>query len=176
VFGSKKYLHDGAQVDGVLIRSDGGKVLVNAASSYAVRVRVTFDDGTTAEFDTRLHTTSAGMRSMGAVVPVRYDPADRSKIGVDEEEMRRAAELGKKQREDAFAAVPAALPADPSEALQALWEQLRALDDRGSELRRTGAPRDQVGAWVAEREALDSRYRALKNQHPEWSPTPAPGS
>ncbi len=71
---------------------------------------------------------------------------------------------------NAFAAQPATLPGSPTEQLQALWEQHRVLDERGSEMYRSGAPRDQVGAWVAEKEALDARYRALKNQHPEWKP------
>jgi hypothetical protein len=172
MFGSKKFLHDGAQVDGVLIQSDDGKVLVNAASSYHVRVRVTFDDGTLAEFDSKLNTKSAGMRAVGAIVPVRFDPSDRSKIDIDDDELRRRKDLSESQREAAFAATPAALPSDPSEALQSVWEQLKALDARGSELRRSGAPRDQVGAWVAEKEALDSRFRAMKSQHPTWTPTP----
>jgi hypothetical protein len=135
-------------------------------------VRVTFDDGTSAEFDSKLHTKGAGMRGVGSVVPVRCDPADRSKIDVDADELSRRKDLSESQREAAFAATPAALPSDPAEALQSLWEQLKALDARGSDLRSSGAPRDQVGAWVAEREALDARYRAMKGQHPTWSPTP----
>ena len=55
VFGNRKLLRDGAELDGVLIESDDGKVLVNAASSYHVKVRVTFEDGTLAEFEDRLH-------------------------------------------------------------------------------------------------------------------------
>jgi hypothetical protein len=172
MFGSKKFLQDGAQVDGVLIQSDDGKVLVNAASSYHVRVRVTFDDGTSSEFDSKLHTKTAGMRSVGSVVPVRYDVGDRSKIDIDADELSRRKDLSESQRDAAFTATPAALPSDPAEALQSLWEQLKALDARGSDLRRAGAPREQVGAWVAEKEALDSRYRAMKSQHPTWSPTP----
>jgi hypothetical protein len=171
MFGSKSFLKDGAQVDGVLIQSDSDKVAFGGDGSYHARVRVTFEDGTTGEFNTRLHVREVGMRNIGAVVPVRYDATNRSKIDVDAHEIRRRHDLADQQRKAASAAVPATLPAgDPAAQLQSLWEQLKVMDARGSELRRSGAPRDQVGAWVAEKEALDARYRALKNHHPEWVP------
>jgi hypothetical protein len=172
VFGNKKLLRDGAQLDGVLIESDDGKVLVNAASSYHVKVRVTFEDGTLGEFEDRLHTKDAGMKGIGAVVPVRFDPSDRTKIAVDGPELHRRRETDAAQREAAFAATPEPLAsASPSAQLQELWTQKKAMDARGSELRRTGAPREEVGAWVHESEALDARFRALKAQHPDWAPS-----
>ncbi|HEY5053515.1 MAG TPA: DUF3592 domain-containing protein [Solirubrobacterales bacterium] len=175
MFGGKKLLREGERLDGILIESDEGKVLTNGAGSYHVKVRVTFEDGTTTEFDERLHTKDAGMRGLGAVVPVRYDPSDRSKIAVDGPEMRNRRETDEAQREAAFKAEPDPLPtsASPSAQLQALWEQKKALDARGSELRRTGAPREEVGAWVHESEAHDARFRALKAQHPDWAPKPS---
>ena len=45
------------------------------------------------------------------------------------------------------------------------------MDARGSELRRAGAQREEVGAWMHENEALDARFRALKAQHPDWTPS-----
>lgn len=173
MFGSKNFMRTGAQIDGVLIESDDDKAYTAASGSYHVRVRVTFDDGTTTEFATKLHTKESGARGIGSVVPVRYDASDRSKIDVDGAEIRRRREQGEQQRKDAFAA-PSPVPAgSPETQLQAMWEMLKQMDVRGSELRRRSAPRDEVGAWVAEKEALDSRYRALKNRHPEWTPTPS---
>ncbi len=112
------------------------------------------------------------MLRLGATVPVRYDSADRSKIAVDEAQIRGERETGQRQRKEAFATVAETpLPSGPAAQLEALREQLKELDARGSELRRENAPREQVGAWVAEREAVDARYRALKRQHPEWTPS-----
>jgi hypothetical protein len=175
MFGDKKLLRDGAQAVGVLVESDSVKVLVNGAGAYHVRVHVDFEDGTSTEFDTKIHTRDAGMRDVGGTVPVRYYPADHAKIAVDEDRMRAERETGEAQRDAAFKAIgDAPLPAgDPAAQLQALWEQRKALDLRGSELRRSGAPREEVGAWVHESEALEARFRALKLQHPEWTPTPA---
>jgi hypothetical protein len=106
------------------------------------------------------------------VVPVRYGASDRSKIAVDEAQMRDDAKTAQAHRQTAFHAIgDAPGSADPATALQALWDQMRALDERGSELRRTGAPREEGGAWVAEREAVDAQFRALKLDHPGWTPT-----
>jgi hypothetical protein len=115
------------------------------------------------------------MREQGAVVPVRYDASDRTRIAIDEAEMHRRRDVDNAQRDASFAAVAAsAEPArDPFEQLQALWEQRRALDVTGSELRRSGAPRDQVGTWVHETEAVDARLRALRLQYPDWKPSSA---
>jgi hypothetical protein len=112
------------------------------------------------------------MKGVGAVVPVRFDPSDRSKIVVDGPALRKRRETDEAQREEAFAATPEPLAsANPTAQLQELWEQKKAMDARGSELRRTGAPREEVGAWVHESEALDARFRALKAQHPDWAPS-----
>ena len=173
MFGSKKFLTDGTVTNGVLIESESEKVAVGSGGTgrYRVRVRVTFDDGTFGEFDTKLDVTKSGIRFVGATVPVRFDPSDRSKIDVDEAELQRRKELDRQQEHDAFAAVPEPpRSSDPATQLQDLWEQKKAMDLRGSELRRSGAPREDVGKWVHESEALDARYRALKDQHPEWQP------
>jgi hypothetical protein len=84
MFGRDKLLDDGAQVDGVIIeapeyfpgRSD-------MSGRYKVTVRVRFDDGETVEVERRLH-FSCGEHRAGAMLPMRYDPADRSKIEIDE--------------------------------------------------------------------------------------------
>ncbi len=175
MFGNKKLLANGAQAQGIVTASDDVKVLVNGAGGYAVTISVTFDDGTSQELETRLHTKDVGMKGIGSVLPVRYDPSDRSKIAVDEPAIRASRELQQTQRETAFAAISSTPPvsSDPAEQLQALWEQKKAMDVRGSELSRSGAPREQVGVWVSESEALNSRFRALKLQHPEWTPKPS---
>ena len=52
-------------------------------SDYRVTVRVQFDDGSTTEISRKLHYSSAGLHSEGDILPVRYDPADHSKIEID---------------------------------------------------------------------------------------------
>jgi hypothetical protein len=172
MFGGKKFLRDGAQIEGVIIASDAWKVLRGGTGAYHVRMLATFEDGTSTEFDQRVHTRDVGMREQGAVVPVRYDASDRTQIAIDESAMRQRRDVDNEQRDAAFQAVAdsAGAPADPLDQLQALWDQKRALDVTGSELRRTGAPREQVGAWVHEVEAVDSRLRALRLQYPDWKP------
>jgi hypothetical protein len=175
MFGGKKFLTDGTATTGVLIESESEKVAAGSGGTgrYRVRVRVTFDDGTSSEFETKLHASTSGIKFVGATVPVRFDPSDRSKIDVDEAELQRRRDVDRQQEHDAFAAVPEPpRSTDPAEQLQDLWEQKKAMDLRGSELRRSGAPREEVGQWVHENEALDARYRALKDQHPEWQPRP----
>jgi hypothetical protein len=81
MFGRDKSLDDGAQVDGVVIQAP--EFFRGSGGRYKVTVRVRFDDGATVEVERRLH-LSCGEHREGAVLPMRYDPADRSKIEIDE--------------------------------------------------------------------------------------------
>ena len=84
MFGHDRLLDDGAQVDGVIIEApEYFRGSTDMRGRYKVTVRVRFDDGATVEVERRLH-LSCGEHHAGAVLPMRYDPADRSKIEIDE--------------------------------------------------------------------------------------------
>jgi hypothetical protein len=50
---------------------------------YHVKVRVKFDDGSSVEFKQELNSEEVGRQNEGAILPVRYDPSDHSKITID---------------------------------------------------------------------------------------------
>jgi hypothetical protein len=84
MFGRHKSLDGGAQVDGVITQApEIFRGSTDMSGRYKVTVRVRFDDGATVEVERRLH-LSCGEHRVGAVLPMRYDPADRSKIEIDE--------------------------------------------------------------------------------------------
>jgi hypothetical protein len=84
MFGRDRLLDDGAQVDGVIIEAPQYfRGSTDMRGRYKVKVRVRFDDGATVEVERRLH-LSCGEHRAGVVLPMRYDPADRSKIEIDE--------------------------------------------------------------------------------------------
>jgi hypothetical protein len=84
MFGRGRLLEDGAQVDGAIIEApEYFRGSTDMSGRYKVTVRVRFDDGATVEVERRLH-LSCGEHRVGAVLPMRYDPANRSKIEIDE--------------------------------------------------------------------------------------------
>src|SRR3954466_10685380 len=84
MFGRNKSLDDGTQVDGVIVKApEYFRGSADMSGRYKVTVRVRFDDGATVEVERRLH-LSCGEHRVGAVLPMRHDPADRSKIEIDE--------------------------------------------------------------------------------------------
>jgi hypothetical protein len=85
VFGKGKLLRDGAPIDGMVVSSVANDTYNNGiADAYRVTVRVRFDDGSSAEITRKLHRREVGWQPEGAIVPLRYDPSDRSKIELDE--------------------------------------------------------------------------------------------
>ena len=84
MFGKAKLLRDGAQAQGLVIESkiatsgQGGTV-----DKYDVKLRVRFEDGSAAEISRDLFRHKVGYHYEGAILPVRYDPTDRSKIEID---------------------------------------------------------------------------------------------
>ena len=84
MFGKGKLLRDGAEAQGVVIESivatsgEGGTV-----DKYKVKVRVRFDDGSSAEISSKLLRHEVGYHYEGAILPIRYDPQDLSKIEID---------------------------------------------------------------------------------------------
>ena len=81
MFGSKKkLLSNGAQAEGVVMKAWRGY----GAAYLCVRVRVELPDGSTGEFEQQgLWAPKVGALLDGYVVPVRYDPADFSKVTLD---------------------------------------------------------------------------------------------
>lgn len=84
MFGKGKLLRDGAEAQGLVIESNiaasgqGGTV-----DKYEVKVRVRFGDGSTAEISGKLFRHQVGYHYEGAILPIRYDAQDRSKIEID---------------------------------------------------------------------------------------------
>jgi Protein of unknown function (DUF3592) len=92
-----KVLTEGAQAEGVVIDSqapaDTGEGGIGR--TYRLTARVRFDDGTTTEVASgRLDRTKVGWNLEGDIVPVRYDPTDRSKIEIDVPALIAAREQG----------------------------------------------------------------------------------
>jgi hypothetical protein len=82
--GHSKLLREGAETHGVIVDVErqmlqGG----NFGDTYHITVRVKFDDGSTAETRQKLSGSKAGKYLAAAIVPVRYDAADHSKVAVD---------------------------------------------------------------------------------------------
>ncbi len=84
MFGGKKKLYrDGAHAEGQVVglTSYG---LHGETSGFGVKVRVKFPDGSMTEFEKGpLSASDVGQLYQGSVVPVRYDPADHSKVALD---------------------------------------------------------------------------------------------
>jgi hypothetical protein len=94
MFGRDRVLDEGTQVDGVIIEAPQYfRGSADMSGRYKVTVRVRFDDGATVEVERRLH-LSCGEHRVGAVLPMRYDPADRSKIVIDEPALTAGREEG----------------------------------------------------------------------------------
>jgi hypothetical protein len=85
MFGGKKKLYaEGAQTEGqvfALTEYTGGYA---GSTAQGVKVRVKFPDGSVTEFEKGpLSALDVGYFAVGSVVPVRYDPADHSKVVLD---------------------------------------------------------------------------------------------
>ncbi len=92
MFGSHKKLYrEGAQTDGVVVKARAVVNPLTVDPGYEVVVRAKFPDGSTSEFTQGtlrggggwLYAQSVGTPYVGQIVPVRYDPSDRSKVAVD---------------------------------------------------------------------------------------------
>jgi hypothetical protein len=95
LIGRKKLLQQGERAEGVVVgrRLTVGSVAGQAPDTrnYYLRIRVRFDDGSTHEWDTldealggtTCNVDEIGEYNPGDVVPVRYDPSDRSKAVLD---------------------------------------------------------------------------------------------
>jgi hypothetical protein len=76
----KRVLEEGAQAEGQVYEMTG----YGTGSDFGVKVRVKMPDGTTQEIEQGpLEVRHVGLLFEGSVVPVRYDPADTSKVALD---------------------------------------------------------------------------------------------
>jgi hypothetical protein len=76
----KRVLAEGAQTEGQVY----GLTSYGDGRDFGVKVRVRLPDGKTVEFEKGpLEARHVGMLFEGSVVPVRYDPADTSKVVLD---------------------------------------------------------------------------------------------
>jgi hypothetical protein len=119
MLGADKLLSEGARARGLVIEKRGSAPSAEGAGldMYDVTVRVRFDDGSSTEIQQRLNQHKAGLHTEGDILPVRYDPADRSKVAVDVPELiaRREAAASAKPR-PAIADGDQALDGEPVES------------------------------------------------------------
>lgn len=85
MFGKRKLLKNGAKAKAVVVDSDmTGMSNSQGAHKWRLRLSVQFDDGTTAEVSCHAYEVDlAAGYGAGQIIPVRYDPDDRSKVEVD---------------------------------------------------------------------------------------------
>ncbi len=83
VFGRDKTMRDGEKVLGRVTESGSDLSFSTGGQGYHVKARIEFDDGTTSEISCKVH-RGLGAYGVGEVLPFRFDPADRSKIVLDE--------------------------------------------------------------------------------------------
>jgi hypothetical protein len=79
----ERLLRDGATAQGVVIQQQLRAAVTGVLSEYHVKVRVRFEDGSSIEFRQELDSAQVGRHAEGAMLPVRYDPTDHSKIVID---------------------------------------------------------------------------------------------
>jgi hypothetical protein len=84
----------------LLKRGDRGEALVVNAKAdtsrsssagifgWSVTIRVTYPDGSTADFDRYVEAKSANDISAGMILPIRFDPSKRSRVEIDTEALR----------------------------------------------------------------------------------------
>ena len=170
---------------------------------YHLELRVHFDDGSTADTSCTVRAAIRGTElsiAEGDIVPVRYDPADRTKVDLDEAAMR-AFETG---RTDAFkaaavarselqistaTAAKASSSSPPTDAeMQAAydaWDVAMAQASAGMEAyeRAKASGNGNEAARVlregavhnAEQEVLGAEFKRLRGLRPDWkrsTPTP----
>jgi len=112
MFGRGKLAQDGAKTQAVVLgaREKGPSTYIGGnpytggwKSALAVQLRVHFDDGFTVDTTCRvggLFRGAGASFSVGDVVPVLYDPADRSKVEIDTQALEVRTEAEAKQTKE----------------------------------------------------------------------------
>ncbi len=143
---------DAASVQAVVtgVRAHGGESGSRGLVYYDLDLRARFDDGSSHDFSARVGGPFGGTELRfieGDIVPVRYDPRDRSKIVLDENAMNE----DRVSRSDAFTAAR-------------IHGAEMELDNQAAAARATGAPTD------AEQVQLGEQYKRLRRLRPDWEP------
>ena len=80
--GRRRVMAHGERGEAVVLESRRSEAK-GGTSFYDLKLRAHFGDGTTAEFSTSEQGADVGMVRVGDTLPIRYDPAHRSRIAVD---------------------------------------------------------------------------------------------
>jgi hypothetical protein len=85
MFDRRKLSLDGAQAQALVVDKTiyAAGVESGEASACRYRLRVAFQDGATSEISCRAFGRTLAAAGVGDIIPVRYDPTDRSKIELD---------------------------------------------------------------------------------------------
>ncbi len=87
MFGKRNLLRDGVAAKAVVIDAAAGGGQVGSAGIskmyWRIRLLVHYDDGSTAETSTRVSDRDVRLPVAGDLLPIRYDPKDRSRVEID---------------------------------------------------------------------------------------------
>ncbi len=85
MFDRHKLRRDGAQAQALVLEKKiyATEVESGMTSACRYRLRVKFEDGSTAEISRRAFDRTLASAAVGDIIPVRYDPADRAKVELD---------------------------------------------------------------------------------------------
>jgi hypothetical protein len=105
VFGKNKLLKNGAIARAAVLSSDmSGMSNGKGAHKWKLELKVQFDDGTTGEASCSAYEVNIGMGyGPGQIVPVRYDPKDRTKVEVDVPALQAERDARKREGEEGLA-------------------------------------------------------------------------
>jgi hypothetical protein len=172
VFGKGKLMREGAEAQALVLdkRIYAQTVQSNTVTACNYKLRVRFDDGSTTEISRRAMSRELAWVPVGGLLPVRYDPDDRSKVELDEPALKalRTARA-EEAREQAVARGEEALTGRPQRS--PVQAEASAFADEAAEFRkeaaefkeRSAAFRDQ-SAGLAGSDALEALKRKVAGQ------------
>ena len=201
MFKKGKPVHDGASAQAIVTAAmrEGGFVGGGGVSAiqYRLELRVSFDDGSTADTECTVGGMIRGtdlVFAEGDIVPVRYDATDRSKIEVDvaametgtaarSEAFQSAAVVRSEMQLSAQAAAQNESHPPTDEELQDAYNRWGDAMDKASahmeDYKQAKAAGDTAAAGRllkegaihnAEQEALGAECKRLRALRPEWRP------
>jgi hypothetical protein len=101
----RKLLKSGQQGEAVVVeaKADRARDDIRTDSTgifgWNATIRVKYDDGSTADFDRYIEAGSADTVTPGMVLPVRFDPRNRSRVEIDTAAIRAQSDLGEREIE-----------------------------------------------------------------------------